>query len=121
MNDLSPPDAVAATTPILSPPAAEPSAKAETPVEPSSEDGAAPQEPLLTSGDGLQAELPPKSAAPPMASPPLESSARPEPVATAPPEPALALPPSRNSFALPLVSEDDPCGPILISKAIRSS
>ncbi len=113
MNDLSPPDAVAATTPILSPPAAEPSAKAETPVEPSSEDGAAPQEPLLTSGDGLQAELPPESAAPPMASPPLESSARPEPVATAPPEPALALPPSRNSFALPLVSEDDPCGPDL--------
>ena len=103
MNDLSPPDASAAPTPTVSPPPAEPpeSATAETSAAPSAE--AAPQ-----------SETPIESAAPPKTPSALESSeSLPEPVVAAPPQPASPSPPSLDLFALPLVSEDDPCGPDL--------
>ncbi len=115
MNDLSPPDASAAPTPTVSPPPAEPSATAETPAEPSAEAGA-PSEPSLTSEAGPQPELPPESAAPPVAPPPLESSRRWSLRAGLPlrrPSLRPPSPPSPDAFALPLVSEDDPCGPDL--------
>jgi type VI secretion system protein ImpA len=87
MNDLSPPDASAASTPTVSPPPAEAPVTAETPVEP---------------------------AALAVTPPPLESSASPEPLPEPPPaKPASASPPALDAFALPLVSADDPCGPDL--------
>jgi hypothetical protein len=109
MNDLSPPDASAAPTSTVSPPPAEPldSAPPETRAEPSAAAiEAAPQ-----------SEPPSESAAPPVAPLSLESSAPveplPEPLVAAPAPPASVSPPAPNAFALPLVSEDDPCGPDL--------
>src|ERR1700722_1435561 len=109
MNDLSPPDASAAPTSPVPPPPAEPvdSTPAGTPAEPSAGGiEAAPQsEPAI------------ESAAPPVTPPPLESSALVEPLterlvaAPAPPAPAVSS--AQDAFALPLVSEDDPCGPDL--------
>jgi type VI secretion system protein ImpA len=109
MNDLSPPDASAAPTSTVPPPPAEPvdSAPAGTPAEPSA--GAIEAAP--------QSEPPIESAAPPVTPPPLESSALVEPLperlvaAPAPPAPAVSS--AQDAFALPLVSEDDPCGPDL--------
>src|ERR1700729_3716275 len=108
MNDLSPPDASAAPTSTVPPPPAEPvdSAPAGTPAEPSA--GAIEAAP--------QSEPPIESAAP-VTPPPLESSALVEPLterlvaAPAPPAPAVSS--AQGAFALPLVSEDDPCGPDL--------
>jgi type VI secretion system protein ImpA len=99
MNDLPPPDASAAPTPTVSPAPAEPSAEA------------APSEPLPTSEGDPQPE--PEPAAPP----PLAFAATLEPLpdlaVAAPPQPAFASAPAPNAFALPLVSEDGPCGPDL--------
>jgi type VI secretion system protein ImpA len=81
---------------------------AETPSEATAE-AAAPPEPSLTSEADPQPEPPPESGASPVTPPPLVSSASPEPL----PEPASASPPAPDAFALPLVSEDDPCGPDL--------
>jgi type VI secretion system protein ImpA len=109
MNDLSPPDASAAPTSTVSPPPAEPldSAPAGTPAEPSA--GAIEAAP--------QSEPPIESAAPPVTPPPLESSTPgeplPEPLVAAPAPPAPAVSSAPDAFALPLVSEDDPCGPDL--------
>jgi type VI secretion system protein ImpA len=70
-------------------------------------------EPSLTS----EAEAKLESAAPAVAPPPLESLAPleplPEPAVAASAEPASASRPAPDLFALPLVSEDDPCGPDL--------
>jgi type VI secretion system protein ImpA len=106
MNDLSPPDASAALTPTVSPPRAEPpeSATAETSVAPSAEAAEA----------APRSETPIESAAPPKTPSALESlESLPEPVIAAPPQPASPSSPSLDLFALPLVSEDDPCGPDL--------
>ena len=109
MNDLSPPDASAAPTSTVSPPPAEPldSAPPETRAEPSAAAiEAAPQ-----------SEPPSESAAPPVAPLSLESSAPAEPLpellVAAPAPPASAVSAAPNPFTLPLVSEDDPCGPDL--------
>src|ERR1700683_3157755 len=105
MNDLSPPDASAAPTPTVSPPPAEPLESA--PAEPSAE----------VIEDGPPRESPIESAAPAVTPPPLESSAPleplSEPVVAAPPQPAPAARPAPDRFALPLVSDDNPCGPDL--------
>ena len=91
MNELSPPpDASAAPAPTASPPPVEApeSVEAETLAEPS---------------------IPPEAAAPSEPLPPREASALKEP----PPQPAAASPSAPDPFALPPVSEDDPCGPDL--------
>jgi type VI secretion system protein ImpA len=110
MNDLSPPDASAALTPTVSPPPGEP--VGSTPAEPSAE-VLAPSEPMLMAEASPQPEPPIEAEAPPVAPPPLKSSAPleplPEPVVAAPPP----SPPSLDLFALPLVSDEDPCGPDL--------
>jgi type VI secretion system protein ImpA len=94
MNDLSPPDASAAPTSTVSPPPAEPPAEV---IE-----------------AAAQSEPPIESAAPPKAPSALESLQRlPEPIVPAPLEPVSPSQPSPDRFALPLVSEDDPCGPDL--------
>jgi type VI secretion system protein ImpA len=85
MNDLSPPDASVAPAPTAPPPPAVPgSVTAET-----------------------SAEIPTS----------LEAPAEPEPEAVAsagpPTEPASTARSAPDPFALPLVSEDDPCGPDL--------
>ena len=105
MNDLSPPDASAALTPTVSPPPAEPPVTAETPAEASAE-AAAPSEPSLTFEAGPQPEPLPESAAPAAAPRPCSNSSRAGRACS-------ASPPARDAFALPLVSEDDPCGPDL--------
>lgn len=113
MNDLSPPDAAAAPAPTVSPPPAEP--VGSTPAEPSAE-VLAPSEQSLTSEAGPEPEPPVDSAAP-VTPPPLESSAPleplPGPVVAALLQPASASSLAPDLFALPLVSEDDPCGPDL--------
>ena len=113
MNDLSPPDASAAPAPTVSPPPAEP--VGSTPAEPSAE-VLAPSEQSLTSEAGPEPEPPVDSAAP-VTPPPLESSAPleplPGPVVAALLQPASASSLAPDLFALPLVSEDDPCGPDL--------
>src|SRR3984885_9124202 len=105
MNDLSPPDASAAPTSTVSPPPAEPPDSA--PAEPSAE-ADAPPEPLLVSGADPLAE-PTSEAATPVTPPALALSAPLERL----PEPGVAATPQPASAALPLVSEDDPCGPDL--------
>jgi type VI secretion system protein ImpA len=93
MNDLSPPDASTAPTSTVSPPPAEPSAEV---IE------AAPQ-----------SEPPIESAAPPVTPPPLESLEPLPGLVAAAPQSASPSPPPLDRFALPLVSDDDPCGPDL--------
>ena len=105
MNDLSPPDASAAPMPAVSPPPAEPPNSA--PAEPSAQ-ADAPQEPLLVSGADPLPE-PTSEAATPVTPPALALSAPLERL----PEPGVAATPQPASAALPLVSEDDPCGPDL--------
>jgi type VI secretion system protein ImpA len=111
MNDLSPPEASAPLTPAVSPPPAEPSAEA-----------AAAPEGLPTSEAGSQPE--PESAAPALTPPPPEAPAPLEPLAAPVAAPVAAIepaaaelapasPPSPDLYALPLVAEDDPCGPDL--------
>jgi type VI secretion system protein ImpA len=99
MNDLSPPDASAAPTSTVSLPPTEPpeSATAETSAAPSAE--AAPQ-----------SETPIEPAAPPKTPSALESSEPLPELVVAAPSPS---PPSLDLFALPLVSDEDPCGPDL--------
>jgi type VI secretion system protein ImpA len=111
MNDLSPPDASVALAPTVSPAPAEPlgSESAEPPAE------AAPSKPPPTSEADPDPE--PESAAP-VAPPPFASSAALEPlsqsvVAAPPQQPASASSPAPDAFAVPLVSEEDPCGPDL--------
>jgi type VI secretion system protein ImpA len=102
MNDLSPPDASAALTPTVSPPPAEPPESATA--APSAEAAEA----------APQFETPIESAAPPKTPSALESlESLPELVVAAPPQPASPSPPSLDLFALPLVSDEDPCGPDL--------
>ena len=90
MNDLSPSDASAAPAPTAPPPPAEPDAPvtAETSAE------------IPTS---LEAPAEPESLPEPEAPAPMEPPA----------EPASASRSAPDRFALPLVSEDDPCGPDL--------
>ena len=113
MNDLSPPDASAAPTSTVSPPPAEPPDSA--PAEPSAQ-ADAPQEPLLVSGADPLPE-PTSEAATPVTPPALAFSASlerlPEQGVASTPQPASAALPTAEAFALPLVSEDDPCGPDL--------
>ena len=113
MNDLSPPDASAAPTSTVSPPPAEPPDSA--PAEPSAE-ADAPPEPLLVSGADPLAE-PTSEAATPVTPPALAFSAPlerlPELGVAATPQPASAALPTAGAFALPLVSDDNPCGPDL--------
>src|SRR3984957_20600061 len=113
MNDLSPPGASAAPTSTVSPPPAEPPDSA--PAEPSAE-ADAPPEPLLVSGADPLAE-PTSEAATPVTPPALAFSAPlerlPELGVAATPQPASAALPSLDLFALPLVSDDNPCGPDL--------
>jgi type VI secretion system protein ImpA len=110
MNDLSPPDASVALAPTVSPAPAEPlgSESAEPPAE------AAPSEPPPTSE--ADPELEPESATP-VAPPPFASLAALEPlsesVGAAPPQPASASSQAPDAFALPPVSEEEPCGPDL--------
>ena len=96
MNDLSPPDASAAPTPTVSLPPTEPpeSVTAETQATSSAEAAAPPAPPPLASSASLEPLPAPVVAAP-----------------SAPP--AAASPPAPAVFALPLVSDDDPCGPDL--------
>ena len=115
MNDLSPPDASAALTPVAPPPRAEAAMTAEASAE-----TAVLSEPSLTPEAGLPAELLRESGALPAPPPPIESLApsealsKPAPITAEPPsQPAPTLPPALDRFALPLVSEDDPCGPDL--------
>ena len=88
MNDLSPSDASDAPSPIAPPPPAEPDA-------------------LVTAE--TSAEIPTSRKTP------AEPESLPDPEAPAPMEhaPAPASDSAPNRFALPLVSEDDPCGPDL--------
>ena len=123
MNDLSPPDASAAPAATAPPRPVEPPelASAETSAEPSPPaEAGAPSEPSLAAEIAPELELPPESDTPPVAPPPLESSAPLEPLpelAAAPPAEPPAQPVSvslaPDVFALPLISEDDPCGPDL--------
>jgi type VI secretion system protein ImpA len=109
MNDLSPPDASAPPAPADAPP---PDELAEAAAE-----AVSAPEPSLTAEADPQAEPPPESEASPDTPPPLASSAPleplPGPVVAAPVEPVAVSPPPLDAFALPLVSEDDPCGPDL--------
>src|SRR3984957_14147382 len=102
MNDLSPPDASAAPrTTVSLPPAIPPEpVMAEMQAEPSAQGvEAAPQ-----------SETPIESAAPPKTPSPVESlGPLPERVVAAP----SLSPPSLDLFALPLVSDEAPCGPDL--------
>src|ERR1700722_7299501 len=111
MNDLSPPDASVALAPTVSPGPAEPlgSESAEPPAE------AAPSEPPPTSEADPDPE--PESAAT-VAPPPFAPSAALETLSqtvfSAPAQlPASASIPAPDAFAVPLVSEEDPCGPDL--------
>src|SRR3984957_12264932 len=102
MNDLPPPDASAAPTSSVSLPPTEPSESvtAEMQAEPSAQgDEAAPQ-----------SETPIESAGPPKTPSPLESLEPLPELVVAAPSPS---PPSLDLFALPLVSDEDPCGPDL--------
>ena len=96
MNELSPPDASAALSPTASPPAAEAvgAVKVETPAEPSSAPGAVA---WSETSPPLEASAPQTSHDPAFAAPFTGA--------------AFHFPP--DPFALPLVSEDDPCGPAL--------
>ena len=112
MNDLSPPDASVALAPTVSPAPAEPlgSELAEPPAE------AAPSEPPPTSeADPDPEPLNPRRRRRRLRSRPrLRSSPCPESVVAAPPQqPASASTPAPDAFAVPLVSEEDPCGPDL--------
>ena len=102
MNDLSPPDASAAPTSTVSLPPTEPPESVTA--EPSAQGfEAAPQ-----------SETPIEPSAPPTTPSEFESSEPlPEPVVVAPPPPASPSPLSLDRFALPLVSDEDPCGPDL--------
>ena len=102
MNDLSPPDASAAPAPAAPPPPAEPDSAGVT-----AETAAG------FCRNPLRSRPQPVEPPPRRSLPALESRAR-RRRPTAPP--AAAPPASRSAriaFALPLVSEDDPCGPDL--------
>ena len=119
MNDLSPPEASAAPTPTPSPPPAEP------PGPVTAESFCRSCRSVRTipdvrsrSGDRAAARIPDSAVTPPPleSSTPLEALPEAAPVAAiepAPPQPATASPPAPDRYALPLVSEDDPCGPDL--------
>ena len=95
MNDLSPPDAPAASVANAPPPIAE----AVNPAEAETAAGFSP------AGE----------AAAPVEPPPPEPALEPAPAAPAEAAPEAASPPGSapNPFALPVVSETDPCGPDL--------
>jgi type VI secretion system protein ImpA len=113
MNELSPPDVSATSAPTASPPPDEAvvMVTAETPAEPFVLlEGAAPSADLRDLEASARAE---PSPVPEFAAP--EPSPEPAPPASteASPEPASASRPAPNVFALPLVSDHDPCGPDL--------
>ena len=90
MNDLSPPDASAAPMPAVSPPPTEP------------------PEPASGPRNLLAGAAPARTSSAPAVTPP-DLVAEPRWLA----EPAPAAAPAPDLYALPLVSEDDPCGPDL--------
>jgi type VI secretion system protein ImpA len=118
MNEHSPPDDSVVLTPTDMAPPVEPAETA--PTEPLTEAAVA-SEPSLNSEDDPQPELAPRSpdlqviALPPESSDLLEPPPETAPAAAMepPPQPASPSPPTLDAFALPLVSEDDPCGPDL--------